>query len=117
VAVTVAGSELVGPVVTLGAGGVATDLSTTDVHVLPLTDLDARRFVATSRLGALLDEAGRRGLEDLLLRVGALVEAAPEVVGLELNPVIVSPSGPAVADLRLRAAPIEHDPLPPVRRL
>jgi hypothetical protein len=115
--VTVAESELVGPVVTLGAGGVATDLSTTAVHVLPLTDLDARRFVATSRLGALLDEAGRRGLEDLLLRVGALVEAAPEVVGLELNPVIVSPSGPAVADLRLRAALIEHDPLPPVRRL
>ena len=117
VAMSVAESDLVGPVVTLGAGGVATDLSTTEVHVLPLTDLGARRFVASSPLGPLLDEAGRRGLEDLLLRVGALVEAAPEVVGLELNPVIVSPSGPAVADVRLRVAPIERDPLPPVRRL
>ncbi|MGH9227606.1 MAG: GNAT family N-acetyltransferase [Acidimicrobiales bacterium] len=117
VAVTVAESELVGPVVTLGAGGVATDLSTTAVHVLPLTDLDARRFVASSPLGPLLDEAGRSSLEDLLLRVGALVETAPELVRLELNPVIVSPPGPAVADVRLRVAPIERDPLPPVRRL
>ena len=117
VAVTVAQSELVGPVVTLGAGGVATDLSTTAVHVLPLTDLDARRFVASSPVGPLIDEAGRGGLEDLLLRVGALIEAAPEIVGLELNPVIVSQSGPAVADVRLRVAPIERDPRPPVRRI
>ncbi len=117
VAVIVAQSELVGPVVTLGAGGVATDLSATEVHVLPLTDRAATRFVASSPLAPLLDEAARRGLEDVLLRVGALVEAAPEVVALELNPVIVSPSGPAAADVRLRVAPIERDPLPPVRRL
>jgi acyl-CoA synthetase (NDP forming) len=117
VAVTVAQSELVGPVVSLGAGGVATDLAASEVHVLPLTDLDARRFVASSSLGRLLDEAGRRSVEDVLLRVGALVEAAPEVVGLELNPVIVAPSGPAAADVRMRVAPIERDPLPPVRRI
>ena len=117
VAVIVAQSELVGPVVSLGAGGVATDLAAAEVHVLPLTDLDARRFVASSSLGRLLDEAGRRSVEDVLLRVGALVEAAPEVVGLELNPVIVASSGPAVVDVRLRVAPIERDPLPPVRRI
>jgi acyl-CoA synthetase (NDP forming)/GNAT superfamily N-acetyltransferase len=117
VAVTVAQSELVGPVVSLGAGGVATDLAATEAHVLPLTDLDAHRFVASSSLGRLLDEGGRRSVEDVLLRVGALVEAAPEVVALELNPVIVAPSGPSVADVRLRVAPIERDPLPPVRRI
>lgn len=113
----VAKSELVGPVVSLGAGGVATDLAATEVHVLPLTDLEARRFVASSSLGRLLDEGARRSVEDVLLRVGVLVEAAPGVVGLDLNPVIVAPSGPAVADVRLRVAPIERDPLPPVRRL
>jgi acyl-CoA synthetase (NDP forming) len=117
VAVMVAQSELVGPVVTVGAGGVATDLSATEVHVLPLTDRGASRFVASSPLGPLLDETARRGLEDVVLRVGALVEAAPEVVALELNPVIVSPSGPAAADVRLRVGPIERDPLPPVRRI
>jgi acyl-CoA synthetase (NDP forming)/RimJ/RimL family protein N-acetyltransferase len=117
VAVTVAQSALVGPVVTVGAGGVATDLSATEVRVLPLTDRGASRLVASLPLGPRLDEAARRALEDVLLRVGALVEAAPEVVALELNPVIVSPSGPAAADVRLRVAPIERDPLPPVRRL
>jgi acyl-CoA synthetase (NDP forming)/GNAT superfamily N-acetyltransferase len=117
VAVMVAQSEIVGPVVTLGAGGVATDLSATQVHVLPLTDRAASRFVASSPLAPVLDDAARRGLEDVLLRVAALVEAAPEVVALELNPVIVSPSGPAAADVRLRVAPIERDPRPPVRRL
>jgi acyl-CoA synthetase (NDP forming)/GNAT superfamily N-acetyltransferase len=117
VAVTVVQSGLVGPVVTVGAGGVATDLSATGVHVLPLTDLGARRFVASSPLGPVLGEAARRSLEDLLLRVGALVEDAPEVVALELNPVIVSPSGPAATDVRLQVAPIERTPLPPVRRL
>ncbi|HZA76942.1 MAG TPA: acetate--CoA ligase family protein, partial [Acidimicrobiales bacterium] len=81
------------------------------------TDVDARRFVMASSLGPLLDQAGRRGLEDLLLRVGALVEAAPEIVALELNPVIVSRSGLAAADVRLRVAPVERDPVPPVRRL
>jgi acyl-CoA synthetase (NDP forming)/RimJ/RimL family protein N-acetyltransferase len=117
VAVMVAQSEIVGPVVTLGAGGVATDLSATQVHVLPLTDRAASRFVASSPLASVLDDAARRALEDVLLRVAALIEAAPEVVALELNPVIVSPSGPAAADVRLRVAPIERDPLPPVRRL
>ncbi|HEY3140400.1 MAG TPA: GNAT family N-acetyltransferase, partial [Acidimicrobiales bacterium] len=90
VAVTVAQHPLVGPVLSLGAGGVATELATGAVQVLPLTDLDARRCVAESPVGPLLDSAGQARLEDLLLRVGALVEASPEVVGLELNPVIVS---------------------------
>jgi hypothetical protein len=31
--------------------------------------------------------------------------------------VIVSPPGPAVVDVRLRVAPIERDPRPPVRRI
>src|SRR5919106_858634 len=117
VAVTVAESELVGPVVTLGAGGGAPHPAATHVPAFPLTDVDARRFVMASSPGPLLDQAGRRGLEDLLLRVGALVEAAPEIVALELNPVIVSRSGLAAADVRLRVAPVERDPVPPVRRL
>jgi acyl-CoA synthetase (NDP forming)/RimJ/RimL family protein N-acetyltransferase len=117
VAVAVSQSALVGPVVTLGLGGVATELAPGQVHVLPLTDVEARRFVAASSVGRLLDERGRDLLEDLLLRLGALVEEAPEIVGLELNPVIVSGSGAIAADVGLRAAPVERDPVPPVRRL
>jgi len=38
-------------------------------------------------------------------------------VGLELNPVLVSPGGAAIVDATVRAAPVDRDPLPPVRRL
>ena len=116
-AVTVAPSPVVGPVVTLGPGGVAADVAAGNVHVLPVTDREARRLVEASPLAPLLDDGGRGHLEDLLLRVGALVDEGPELVELELNPVIVSGSGANIADVRLRAAPIEHNPLPPVRRL
>ena len=110
-------NPLVGPVLTLGPGGVATAVAAVQAHVLPLTDVDARRFVAASPVADLLDPSGVAALEDLLLRVGALVDEAPEIVGLELNPVIVSPGGAAIVDATVRAAPVDRDPLPPVRRL
>jgi len=117
VAVTVADHPLVGPVLTLGPGGVATRLARVAVQVLPLTDRDAEALVADSPVDALLDDAARAHLADMLLRVGALVEEAREVVGLELNPIIVSPEGAAIADARLDASPTSHNPLPPVRRV
>ncbi|HEX8803496.1 MAG TPA: acetate--CoA ligase family protein, partial [Acidimicrobiales bacterium] len=108
---------LVGPVLTLGPGGAVTPLATGDVQVLPLTDRDAERLVARSALAPVLDAGRRATLEDLLLRVGALVEEAAEVVALDLNPVILSATGAAVVDARVRVAPVARDPAPPVRRV
>jgi hypothetical protein len=45
------------------------------------------------------------------------VEEAPEIVGLELNPIILSDGAAAIADARVQVAPVERDPLPPVRRV
>jgi ATP-grasp domain len=115
VAVGVTDNPLVGPVLSLGPGGVATAVATRQAHVLPLTDVDARRFVAASPLVDLLDPAGVAVLEDLLLRVGTLVDEVPEIVGLELNPVLVSPGTAAIVDAVVRAAPVDRDPLPPGR--
>jgi len=118
VSVTVAEHPLVGPILGVGAGGVSTPVAAPQVQVLPLTDRDARRCVAGSPVAALLDDRARARLEDVLLRVGALVEAAPEVEALELNPVIFSSGGvAAITDARVRVAPVERRPLPPVRRL
>jgi acyl-CoA synthetase (NDP forming)/RimJ/RimL family protein N-acetyltransferase len=117
VALGVADNPVVGPVLTLGPGGVATPVAAAQAHVLPLTDVDARRFVAGLPVAELLDATGRAHLEDLLLRVGGLVDEVPEITGLELNPVIVSPGGAAIVDARLWAAPVDRDPLPPVRRI
>ena len=108
---------VVGPVLTLGPGGVATGVGTSAAHVLPLTDVEARRFVSGLPVAGLLDPAARARLEELLGRVGALADAVPELTGLELNPVILAPAGIAVVDARVRVAPVDRDPLPPVRRL
>ena len=117
VAVSVTQHPLVGPVLTLSAGGAATPVAVDEVRVLPLTDLDAGRCVEASGVSDLLDDQGKRCLEELLLRVGALVEAAPEIAGLELNPVIIAAGRAAITDFWVRVAPVERDPLPPVRRL
>jgi acyl-CoA synthetase (NDP forming)/RimJ/RimL family protein N-acetyltransferase len=117
VAVGVTDNPVVGPVLTLGPGGVATQVAEAQAHVLPLTVLDARRFLAGLPVADLLDAGGRAHLEDLLLRVGVLVDEVPEITGLELNPVIVSAEAAAIVDAEVRAAPVDRNPLPPVRRL
>lgn len=118
VAVIVRDHPTVGPVLSLGPGGAAAALDTAaDVRVLPLSDLDARRLVAASRLAPLLDEAGCRALETTLLRVAALVEEVPEIDELVLNPVIVREGTAVIAQARATVAPIERDPRPPVRRV
>ena len=64
VSVRVQDHPSVGPVISLGPGGAASALDTAaDVRVLPLTDLDATRLVADSRLAPLLDETARLALE------------------------------------------------------
>jgi acyl-CoA synthetase (NDP forming) len=100
-----------GPVVACGAGGTAVELlRDVQVRITPLTDADARAMVRSLATFPLLD--GYRGappadvpaLEDLLLRVGALVEAHPEVAELDCNPVMVLPrgQGAVVVDARVR---------------
>jgi len=107
--VGVAHDPLFGPVVACGAGGVTAEvMKDVAVRITPLTDLDARAMVRTLRSYPLLE--GFRGapaanvgsLEDVLLRVGALVEAHPEVAEMDLNPVVVSPSGAVIVDARVR---------------
>jgi acetate---CoA ligase (ADP-forming) len=98
-------------VVACGAGGVAAELlKDVAIRLTPLTDRDAAEMVRSLASFPLLD--GYRGapradlaaLEDLLLRVGALVEAHPQVAELDLNPVRALPSGVVVVGARVRVA-------------
>ena len=107
-----------GPVLACGADGTAVELlKDVAVRLTPLTDLDAAEMVRSLATFPLLD--GYRGapkadvgaLEDLLLRVGALVEAHPEVAELDCNPVEVLPDGVVVVDARVRVEPASP-PLP-----
>ena len=47
-------------------------------------------------------------LEDVVVRVAALAAAHPEIAELDLNPVIVSPTGAVVVDARVR---VERPPV------
>jgi acyl-CoA synthetase (NDP forming) len=78
------------------------------VRLPPLTDADAERMLSGLvsfpllegyRGGSRVDMAALRGL---LLQVSALAEDLPEVVELDLNPVVATPSGVVTVDARLR---------------
>jgi acyl-CoA synthetase (NDP forming) len=107
-----------GPVVVCGGGGTAAEvIGDVAVRVTPVTDRDAHEMTTSLRTYPLL--SGYRGsppvdveaLEEVVLRLGALVEAHPEVVEVDLNPVIVSADGASVVDARMRVEP--PPPRPP----
>jgi acyl-CoA synthetase (NDP forming)/GNAT superfamily N-acetyltransferase len=92
-----------GPIVGFGPGGVTGDLLGDRAwRAAPLTDRDADRLIREPRSAPLL--FGYRGavpvnvdaLRDLLLRVGLLMDAHPEVRRLTLNPVLARPDGVSV---------------------
>jgi acetate---CoA ligase (ADP-forming) len=108
-----------GPVIACGAGGTAVELlKDVAVRITPLTDADAAEMVRSLATYPLLE--GYRGapkadvaaLQDLLLRVSALVEAHPQVAELDLNPVRALADGIMVVDARVRVE--EASPPPPL---
>jgi acyl-CoA synthetase (NDP forming)/GNAT superfamily N-acetyltransferase len=101
-----------GALVSFGVGGVATELLGDRAYAaVPLSDVDAAALVRAPRAAPLL--SGYRGaepvdttaLEDLLLRLARLAEDRPEVLELELNPVLVGPAGLAVLAADIRVGP------------
>ncbi|MGH3289003.1 MAG: acetate--CoA ligase family protein, partial [Streptosporangiaceae bacterium] len=118
VIVGVADDHMFGPLVVFGLGGVATEvLADHAARLTPLTDTDADRLIGSIRSAPLL--RGHRGsapadlaaLRDLLLRVSRLADDLPEVIELDLNPVIARPDGAFVVDARIKVRPYQaQDP-------
>jgi acetyltransferase len=89
-----------GPLIMFGIGGTYAELlNDVAIRLHPLTDMDARELISSVRMAKLFE--GFRGsppsdtpaLEDLLLRLSALVEDIPQISELDFNPVKVMPSG------------------------
>jgi acetyl coenzyme A synthetase (ADP forming)-like protein len=106
---------LFGPVVACGAGGTAVEvLKDVKVRITPLTDRDAHEMVTTLRTFPLLDgfrgapKCDVAGLEELLLRVAAMVEQHPEIAEMDCNPVIVRPEGAVIVDARIRIEAVQE---------
>jgi acetyl coenzyme A synthetase (ADP forming)-like protein len=98
-----------GSLVVCGAGGTLVELlHDVAVRLTPLTAEDASEMLRSLKSYPLLTGfrgAPRRdvaGLENVLLRIGALAEDLPAIAELDLNPVIVGERGALVVDARAR---------------
>ena len=103
-----------GPLVVFGLGGVSTDvLGDRSARLSPLTDADADALIRSVRAAPLLlghrsmPAADLTALQDILLRVSRLADDLPQVVELDLNPVIARPDGAYVVDARVRVVPAQ----------
>ena len=103
-----------GPVLACGAGGTTAELlGDVAVRITPLSDRDAAEMLESLRIAPLLH--GYRGapacdigaVTDALLRLGALVEAHPEIAELDANPLLASAAGAVIVDARVRVAPAQ----------
>ena len=115
--IRVAVDERLGPIITVGLGGVQADLIGDEVSRLaPVSPTVARRMVRNTRASAALDEEALLRVGDIMARVAQLASDHPEVVELDLNPVVVSADGCCVVDAAVTVSPIER-PEQAVRRL
>jgi len=97
-----------GPVIMFGLGGVAVELfRDVSMSLLPLTREDARKMLAKIKGAPLLKGfRGRAPIDensvvDGLLRMAAIAQEHPEIVEIDLNPVIAYPEGMLVVDARI----------------
>jgi acetyl coenzyme A synthetase (ADP forming)-like protein len=102
-----------GPLILFGMGGIYADLlKDVTFRIHPLTDVDAQDMIRSVKAYQLLK--GWRGakpsdieaLEELLLRISAMVEDLPQIAELDLNPVKVLErnNGYVVVDARVMLA-------------
>ncbi len=101
-----------GPVLSFGVGGVATEvIGDRSYRIPPLTDVDAVEMVREVKAAPLLlgfdgsEPADLGAIEDLLHRLSRLTDDVPELVEIELNPVLVRTEGMAVVNASARVAP------------
>jgi acetyl coenzyme A synthetase (ADP forming)-like protein len=89
-----------GPLIMFGSGGIYAELMKDVVMRLhPISDLDAEEMINSIKMSSLLK--GFRGsppadigaVQDLLLRLSAMVEDIPNIAELDFNPVKVMPEG------------------------
>ncbi|HUT69397.1 MAG TPA: acetate--CoA ligase family protein [Desulfatiglandales bacterium] len=79
------------------------------VKLHPLTDIDAKELVSSIKMKKLFEgfrgapPADTASVEDLLLRLSAMIEDSPQITELDFNPVEVMPRGEGywVVDARI----------------
>jgi acetate---CoA ligase (ADP-forming) len=113
---------LFGPLVVCGSGGVLVDLlGDSAVRLHPVTRADAHDMVNELRAARLLrgyrgaPAADANALCEVIERVSALLDACPEIMELDINPVKVFATGASAVDVRVRVE--REQPRPRSRRV
>ncbi len=98
-----------GPLVTFGLGGIYVEmLKDVTFRIAPFSPQEAEAMLGEIRTRALLDgvrgqpPADKAALVDALLRVGQLVQDFPEIVELDINPLVVYPTGQGAIAIDMR---------------
>lgn len=98
-----------GPVLACATGGTSAELfADGQFRLHPLTDTDAKAMIEGLRGVSLLrgyrgaPPADEAALRDALLRLSTLVGWCPEIQELDINPLLVMPSGVRAVDARIR---------------
>lgn len=107
-----------GPLVTLGLGGIYVEvLKDATFRVVPFSRREAEAMLTELRARALLDgvrgnpPVDKEAIVDVLLRVGQLVQDFPEIVELDINPLMVFEEGQGATaiDMRLVLQATPHE--------
>jgi acetyl coenzyme A synthetase (ADP forming)-like protein len=97
-----------GPVIMYGLGGIMVEiLKDVSFRVLPITPTDAKRMIQETKSYPILSGArgkpplDQKSIRKLLLLGSEIVEAYPEIMEMDLNPVIVHETGMSIVDARI----------------
>jgi acetyltransferase len=100
-----------GPIMLFGHGGTAVEvIDDKSIALLPVGIAEARTLMKGARVSRLL--AGYRNvppadqdrIANMLVRLSRLVEDCPEIVGIDLNPVLADADGALALDARIQVA-------------
>jgi acetyltransferase len=98
-----------GPVILFGQGGMAAEAAADHAVALPpLNTVLARELVARTRVARLLEgyrnhpKANMDAIEAVLVQVSRLVAEVPEIVELDINPLLADSGKAVVLDARMR---------------
>ena len=111
--------DRLGAIVSVGLGGAnAEAIGDRTIRLAPVSPANAMTMVRDTRVGAALEAAGfdPSELVQSIVLAAQLASDHPEIVELDLNPVIVGDEGAVVTDTVVRLAPVARDD-GPLRRL
>ena len=104
-----------GPLVAFGNGGTAVEIMhDTSLELPPLNRLLAHRLMSRTRVWQILQGYGGKPPADLdaiieiLIRLGQLAADQPEILELDLNPLLADSAGVVALDARIRIASAQH---------